>query len=48
MELERRRKGDMEKVEIAWRLRQGTTMTLKGIAGRLRMGTWTYLSNCLV
>jgi len=47
-ELERRRKGDMEKVGIAWRLRQGTTMTLKWIAGCLRMGTWTYVSNCLV
>jgi len=47
-ELTRRRKGDAQKVEIAWRLRQETTMTLKWIAQRLQMGTWTYVSNCLV
>jgi hypothetical protein len=46
-ELNRRRKGDPDKVEIAWRLRQQTTMTLKWIAQRLRMGTWTHVSNCL-
>ena len=46
-ELGRRRKGDAEKVKIAWRLRQETTMTLKWIARRLKMGTWTYVSNCL-
>lgn len=43
-----RRKGDPEKVEIASPLRARTPMTLKWIAQRLKMGTWTYLSNCLV
>lgn len=47
-ELGRRRKGDAEKVKIAWRLRQETTTTLKWIARRLRMGAWTYVSNYLV
>jgi putative transposase len=47
-DLERRRKGDPEKVAIAWRLRQESTMTLKWIARRLRMGAWTHVSNCLV
>ena len=47
-ELARRRKGDPQKVELAWELRARTTMTLKWIANRLRMGTWTYVSNCLV
>jgi REP element-mobilizing transposase RayT len=47
-ELERRRKGEPEKVEIAWELRSRTTMTLKWIAQRLKMGAWTYVSNCLV
>ena len=42
-----RRKGDPEKVKIAARLRKETTMTLKWVAQRLRMGTWTYVSNCL-
>ena len=46
-ELGRRRKGDPGKVELAWRLRQETTMSLKWIAQRLRMGTWTHVSNCL-
>ena len=47
-DLERRRKGDAGKVELVWRLRQETTMTLKWIARRLNMGTWTHVSNCLV
>ena len=47
-DLIRRRKGDPEKVEIAAHLRACTTMTLKWIAERLRMGAWTYVSNCLV
>ena len=46
--LSERRKGDAQKVEIAWRLRQETTMTLKWIARRLVMGTWTSVSNSLV
>jgi REP-associated tyrosine transposase len=45
--LRERRKGDPEKIKMALRLRQKTTMTLKWIAARLKMGTWTYLSNCL-
>src|SRR5205814_1518462 len=45
-DLARRRKGDPAKLQIAWRLRQETTMTLKWIAQRLQMGRWTYLSNC--
>ena len=47
-DLERRRKGDPEKVALAWRLRRETTMTLKWVAQRLRMGAWTHVSNCLV
>ena len=41
------RKGDPEKVKIAWRLRQETTMTLQWIARRLHMGAWTNVSNSL-
>ena len=37
--LEQRRKGDVEKIRIAQRLRRETTMTLGWIAERLRMGT---------
>jgi REP element-mobilizing transposase RayT len=47
-ELARRRKGDPEKVELAWQLRCRTTMTLKWIAQRLKMGAWTHVSDCLV
>jgi hypothetical protein len=46
-ELSERRKGDKEKVKLARRLRAETTMTLRWIAGRLRMGSWTYVSNLL-
>lgn len=46
-ELEKRLKADPEKVRIARRLRSETTVTLKWIAGELRMGTWTYVSNNL-
>jgi hypothetical protein len=46
-ELAARTKGDSEKLKIARRLRQETTMTLKWIAQRLHTGSWTYLSNCL-
>jgi hypothetical protein len=42
-----RRKGDMEKVRIARRLRAETTIPLKWIAQRLVMGTWTHAANCL-
>jgi hypothetical protein len=46
-ELSERRKGDKEKVKLARRLRSETTMTLGWIAGQLRMGSWTYVSNLL-
>ncbi len=35
------------KVAVARRLRKETTMSLKQIAARLRMGSWTYVSNLL-
>ena len=38
-------KGAKRKVAVARRLRKETTMTLKWIANRLEMGTWTYVSN---
>ena len=41
------RKGDAIKVEVAQRLRKETTVSLKWIAARLEMGTWTHLSNRL-
>jgi putative transposase len=41
------RKGDQRKVRLARRLRGQTTMTLKWIAHRLEMGSWTYVSNLL-
>ena len=47
-ELSRHRKADPEKVEIASQLRARTTVTLKWITERLKMGAWTYVSNCLV
>ena len=46
-ELRRRAKGDAQKVQIARRLRQESTMSLKWIAARLEMGTWTHVSNRL-
>jgi REP element-mobilizing transposase RayT len=45
--LSSRRKGDSEKVKMAARLRRETIMTLKWIAERLHMGSWTHVSNCL-
>ena len=41
------RKGDAMKVGIAQRLRKETTVSLKWIAARLEMGTWTHVSNRL-
>ena len=41
------RKGDPVKVKLAQRLRRETTMSLKWIARRLQMGSWTYVSNLL-
>ena len=46
-DLEARRKGDQEKLKLAVRLRDETTVTLKWIAERLRMGTWTHLNHLL-
>jgi len=46
-ELEQRRKGDAQKVKIAWRLRQETTMPLRWIAQPLNMGTAGSLANLL-
>jgi len=46
-DLEARRKGDGEKLKLALRLRAETTVTVKWIAERLRMGTWTHLNHLL-
>jgi putative transposase len=46
-QLTQRRKGDPEKLGIAMRLRQETTMTLHWIAGRLNMGATGSLANLL-
>ena len=42
-----RRKGDVFKVRLAQRLRVETTVTLKWIAERLRMGTRDHLTHLL-
>jgi len=44
-DLAKRLKADADKVRIAARLRQETTMTLNWIAVELQLGSWTYLSN---
>jgi hypothetical protein len=46
-ELERRRKGDPQKVLIAAGLRRETTMTLTWIADRLRMGAPGHVAHLL-
>src|SRR3954464_6451184 len=46
-ELKIRRKGDPAKVAMARRLRRESIMSLKWIAARLQMGSWTYVSNLL-
>jgi REP element-mobilizing transposase RayT len=46
-DLAAQRKGDRRKVRIARRLRAETTMTLQWLADRLKMGTWTHVSNRL-
>jgi REP element-mobilizing transposase RayT len=46
-QLRARRKGHHAKVILARRLREQTTMSLKWIAKRLHMGSWTYVSNLL-
>ena len=45
--MERRPKGDLQKLKIALRLRRETTMTLTWIAGRLNMGAAGSLANLL-
>ena len=42
-----RRKGDPRKVALARVLRSQTTMSLKWIAQRLEMGSWTHVSNLI-
>jgi putative transposase len=42
-----RAKGDPKKVKLALRLREETTVTIKWIAERLQMGTWTYANHLL-
>jgi hypothetical protein len=46
-ELTQRREGDTHKVNLARRLRAEPTMSLAWIADRLRMGSWSYVSNPL-
>jgi putative transposase len=46
-ELSEKAKGDKGKVKLARQLRAETTMTLRWIADRLHMGSWTYVSNLL-
>ena len=46
-DLRLRRKSDEVKIRLAAQLRQETTMTLKWIAERLRMGSWSYVANNL-
>jgi len=46
-DLRGRPKGHPGKVMMAHRLRQEMTMSLRWIAERLQMGTWTYVSNLL-
>jgi len=46
-DLEARPKGDREKLKLAVRLREETTVTVKWIAERLKMGTWTHLNYLL-
>jgi hypothetical protein len=43
----RRRKGDRQKVKLAGRLRRETTLSLKWIAQRLPIRSWTCASNLL-
>jgi hypothetical protein len=45
--LAERAKGDESKLALAWRLRRETTLTVKEIAVRLRMGSWTSLNSRL-
>jgi REP element-mobilizing transposase RayT len=46
-DLAARAKGDVEKLKLAVRLRAETSVTVKWIAQRLQMGTWTHLNHLL-
>ena len=46
-ELAARPKGDVRKIWIARRLRSETAVTLKWIAAKLHIGTWTHVANRL-
>jgi hypothetical protein len=46
-ELRARRKSDPNKIKLAKKLRAQTTVSLKWIARRLEMGSWTHVSNLL-
>jgi hypothetical protein len=46
-EFSARRKSDLVKVALAREMRAQTTMSLKWIARRLEMGSWTHVSNLL-
>jgi hypothetical protein len=45
--LKERAKGDPQKLEIAVRLRKQTTLTIRQIAERLRVGSWKSLNHRL-
>jgi hypothetical protein len=45
--LDRFREGNQAKVKLAGRLRRETTLSLKWIAQRLPMGSWSCVSNLL-
>jgi hypothetical protein len=45
--LAERSKGDAEKVRIGRRVRAETTVSLRWVAQRLRMGAWGYAAACL-
>ena len=46
-DLEGRAEGDREKLKLAVQPRKETTVSVKWIAQRLRMGTWTHLKHLL-
>jgi hypothetical protein len=46
-DLSLRPEGGKVKIALAQRLRKETTMSLKSIAERLQIGSWSYVSNLL-
>ena len=46
-DLDQRAKGDPAKLALAARLRRETTLTIRQIAERLRLGSWKSLNNKL-